>query len=347
MTGETTSAEHTAALQGYLDDAFGDRVATAVTPMAGGGSCEVFAIDRGPHRWVLRRAPRHASSTTAHNVLREFRILDAIKDESVAIARPAVACDDPEVFGAPFYVMERIDGRPILQAVPANWAAAPEPHGKALEELIDALVAIHAVDWRSCGLGDTAHPGNYLSRQCTRWLTQLDSYGGRDLPAALRISDWLEAHRPADQHSTLCHGDYKLDNLLFALDAPPRLLAVVDWEMAAIGDPLVDLAWALVFHPGPEGTIPLGMAKEPRFDVAHLPDRASLVERYATRSGRSTATIGWYDVFARWKLAIVLEGSYAKFLHGRSDKPIHQYFGTQVDLLLDSATTLIDQDKAS
>jgi aminoglycoside phosphotransferase (APT) family kinase protein len=347
VTGEPISAEHTVALERYLDDAFGDRVATAVTRMAGGGSCEVFAIDRGPQQWVLRRAPRHASSDTAHNVLREFRILDAIKDESVAIARPTVACDDPEVFGAPFYVMERIDGRPILQAVPDSWAAAPESHGKALEELIDALVAIHAVDWRSCGLEDMAHSGSYLSRQRTRWLTQLDSYGGRDLPAARRISDWLEVHRPADQPITLCHGDYKLDNVLFALDAPPRLLAVVDWEMAAIGDPLVDLAWALVFHPGPEGTIPLGMAKEPRFDVGHLPDRASLVERYATRSGRSTATIGWYDVFARWKLAVVLEGSYAKFLDGRSDKPIHKYFGAQVDLLLDSATTLIDQEKAS
>src|SRR5262249_52771958 len=118
MTGEPISAEHTTALQHYLDAAFGERVATAVTPMAGGGSCEVLAADRGPKQWALRRAPRHASSATAHNVLREFRILDAIKDEPVPIARPAVACDDPEVFGAPFYVMERIDGRPILQAVP-------------------------------------------------------------------------------------------------------------------------------------------------------------------------------------------------------------------------------------
>jgi aminoglycoside phosphotransferase (APT) family kinase protein len=337
----------TAALQCYLDDALGDHVAIAVTPMAGGGSCEVFAVDRGPEHWVLRRAPRHASSASAHNVLREFRILDAIKDESVAIARPVVACDDPEVFGAPFYVMERIDGRPILQSVPESWAAAPESHGRALEELIDTLVAIHAVDLRSCGLGDLAHSGSYLLRQRTRWLTQLDSYGGRDLPAAHRISDWLEAHRPADQPSTLCHGDYKLDNVLFALDAPPQLLAVVDWEMAAIGDPLVDLAWALVFHPGPEGTIPLGMSKEPRFDVAYLPDRANLVERYATRSGRSTAMIGWYDVFARWKLAIVLEASYAKFLRARSDKPIHEHFGAQVDLLLDSGAALIDQQEAS
>src|SRR6266704_2493589 len=149
------------------------RHVTGEPPMAGGGSCEVFAIDRGPQHWVLRRAPRHASSTTAHNVLREFRVLDAIKDESVAIARPAVACDDPEVFGSPFYVMERIDGRPILQAVPESWAAAPESQGKALEELIDALVAIHAVDWRSCGLGDLAHDGDYLSHQILRWLAQL------------------------------------------------------------------------------------------------------------------------------------------------------------------------------
>jgi aminoglycoside phosphotransferase (APT) family kinase protein len=343
----TAPAVETARLERYLDDALGDRVRITVTPMTGGGSCEVFGVDRGPARWVLRRAPQHASSATAHDVLREFRILDAITDEPVAIARPVVACADESVFGAPFYVMERIDGRPILQSVPTAWAAAPETHGKALEELIDALVAIHAVDWRACGLGDMAHTDDYLSRQLTRWLTQLDSYGGRELHAAHHIADWLGAHRPHDQPSALCHGDYKLDNVLFAREAPPRLLAVVDWEMAAIGDPLVDLAWALIFHPGPEGTMRLGMAKEPTFDVAHLPDRAQLVERYATRSGRDATRLGWYDVFARWKLAVVLEGSYAKFLRGQSDKPMHEFFGSQVDLLLESATGVIDRGEAS
>ncbi|MCU1428070.1 MAG: hypothetical protein JWL83_2070 [Actinomycetia bacterium] len=336
-----------APLQRYLDDALGDRVSITVTSMTGGGSCEVFAVDRGPSRWVLRRAPRHASSATAHDVLREFRILDAIKDERVAIARPVVACADGEVFGSPFYVMERIDGRPILQAVPAQWAAAPATHGKALEELIDALVAIHAVDWQACGLGDMAHTGDYLSRQVTRWLTQLDSYEGRDLPAAQRVAGWLDAHRPADQPNALCHGDYKLDNVLFAPEPPPRLLAVVDWEMASIGDPLIDLAWALIFHPGPEGTMRLGMAKEPTFDVARLPDRAALIERYRARSGRDTTAIGWYDVFARFKLAVVLEGSYAKFLRGQSDKAIHEFFGSQVDLLLDSATDVINRGDAT
>ncbi len=330
-------------LEAYFNDARGDRISIRITPMIGGGSCEIFAVDRGPDRWVLRRAPKHASSSTAHDVLREFRILDAIKDTPVPIARPVVACGDPEVFGAPFYVMDRIEGKPILKAVPEAWVAAPEVHGRALEELVDVLVAIHAVDWRSCGLGDLAHVDDYLAHQLARWLTQLDSYGGRELAAARDVAAWLETNRPGGQPSTLCHGDYKLDNVLFAPESPPRLLAVVDWEMAGIGDPIVDLAWALIFHPGPEGTLRLGMANEPRFATARLPDRRTLCERYAAGSGRDVTAITWYDVFARWKLAIVLEGSYAKFQRGVSDKPVHQYFGAQVDVLLTSARTIIDR----
>ena len=328
-------------LQRFLDGSRGGHVPITVTPMTGGGSCEVFAIDRGDARWVLRRSPRHASSATAHDVLREYRILDAIKDEPVRIARPIVAHADADVFGAPFYVMERIAGTAIVQHVPAAWATMPHTHGRALEELVDALAAIHAVDWRACGLGDMAPRPDYLGRQLKRWLSQLDSYGGRDLPAAHHIGEWLAAHRPADQPSALCHGDYKLDNVLFAPQAPPQLLAVVDWEMAAIGDPLIDLAWALIFHPGPEGTMRLGISKPPSFAVEHVPDRATLVERYRAASGRDTSSIGWYDVLSRWKLAIVLEGSYAKFQRGLSDKPMHERFGAQADLLLDSATALV------
>jgi len=228
----------TAVLERYLDDRLGDHAIAEVTPMAGGGSCEIFAITRGAERWVLRRAPRHASSATAHDVLREFRILDAIKATSVPIATPILACDDPAVFGSPFYVMERVDGVPIRSGVPATWADAPETHGQALEQHIDALVAIHAVDWQSCGLAELAHTENYLQRQIGRWLRQLDSYGGRELPAAHTLAEWLESGRPSEQPPALFHGDYKLDNVLFATSSPPRLLAVVDWEMAGIGDPL-------------------------------------------------------------------------------------------------------------
>jgi aminoglycoside phosphotransferase (APT) family kinase protein len=329
-------------LQRFFDEAFGTTAALTVTPVVGGGSCEAFAIDRGDDRWILRRSPRHVNVASAHDVLREYKILDAIKDEPVSIARPILSCDDAGVFGAPFFVMERIEGSAILTHVPEQWADAPELHGRALEELVDALVAIHAVDWRALGLGDLAHDGEYLPHQITRWLAQLASYQGRKLSSAARVAEWLNAHLPPDQPSALFHGDYKLDNVLFAPESPPRIAAVVDWEMAGIGDPLVDLAWALIFHPGPDGTIHLGVTKEPKFAIEALPDRRQIIERYAHKSGRDTASIGWYDVFARWKLAIALEGSYAKFRRGLSDKPIHEFFGMQADLLLESAEHIIE-----
>jgi aminoglycoside phosphotransferase (APT) family kinase protein len=338
--------EHADTLERYLNHRLGDAQSASVTPMTGGGSCEIFAIERGSERWVLRRAPRHASSATAHDVLREFRILDAIKETPVPIANPILSCDDPEVFGSPFYIMERIDGVPIRASLPAAWAAAPETHGRALDQHIDALVAIHAVDWKACGLGGLAHTESYLQRQIGRWLRQLDSYESRELPLARSLAEWMQDHRPAEQAPSLFHGDYKLDNVLYAQTAPPHLLAVVDWEMAGIGDPLVDLAWTLIFHPGPEGTMHLGTSKEPVFAQEGLPSRATLIERYGRLSGRDTSAINWYDIFSRWKLAIALEGSYAKFLQGRSDKPIHEYFGGQADLLLSSAQSIVERGAA-
>jgi aminoglycoside phosphotransferase (APT) family kinase protein len=330
------------ALASFLDRELGGPVPAAVTPMQGGGSCEVFAIDRGDERWVLRRAPAHASSATAHDVLREHRILAAIDGAGVRIPRPIVACGDPDVFGSPFYVMERIDGVPVRSGIPEAWVESPETQGRAVEELIDAIAEVHAVDWQAVGLGDIGHPDGFLERQVERWLAQLASYEGRELPSVDRIARWLDANRPAPQAAALFHGDYKLDNVLYATDAPPRLLAVVDWEMASIGDPLVDLAWALIFHPTPGSTMPLGMTGPHVFAVEHVPPVEAMVERYAARTGRDVSAIDWYHVFSRWKLAIVLEGSYAKWLRGASSKSAHEYFGPAADRLLDSATELVE-----
>ena len=267
--------------------------------------------------------PSHASSATAHDVLREFRILDAIKDEPVPIARPVLACDDPAVFGAPFYVMDRIDGVPVRSGIPQAWTATPEPQAAGARPARrrarrDPRGRLGALRSRRPGA-----PRPYLERQIGRWLSQLESYGGRATARGRTASPsgWT-THRPADQPASARHGDYKLDNVLFAESAPPDLLAVVDWEMASIGDPLIDLAWAMIFHPGPEGTMPLGVATEPAFDRSRTA-RPRVADRRATRSGPGATSprIDWYDVFARWKLAIVLEGSYAKFLRGESKKP--------------------------
>ena len=334
--------DDTAALAAFCDAALGDVEPLRVARLRGGGSCEVFAVDRGEQRWVLRRAPRRANTSRAHDVLREHRILHAIRDQPVRIARPGLACDDADVFGAPFYLMERIDGEPVRTGVPTAWGAAPQTHGRAVIDLVDALVEIHAVDWAGCGLVDLAHEPGYLGRQIDRWLSQLGSYGGRELPGAHRVADWLRERLPAEQPQALCHGDYKLDNVLFAPEPPPRLLAVVDWEMASIGDPIVDLCWMLVFHPGPGGLTPLGVNGDPALDPSTVPSIADVVERYAARSGRDLAAIGWYHVFSRWKMAIVLEGSYAKFQRGESDNPVHEGFGRQADTALASAVEIVD-----
>ena len=327
-------------LAAFLDDALGDHQALTVEAMVGGGSCEIFSLDRGNQRWVLRRAPVNASSSTAHDVIREFRVLDALKDTGVPIPQPIVACDDPAVFGAPFYVMARVDGEVVRMGIPAAWTQEPEHQHLAFEQLIDAIAEVHAVDWRGVGLGDLGHPDGFLERQVSRWLAQLDSYGGRDLPVAHELATWLEANRPEGQAPALFHGDYKLDNVIYAPASPPQLLAVVDWEMCSIGDPLVDVAWAMIFHPG-SGTTGLGLNGEHRFDLAHVPPPEALLERYAARSGRDLSGLGWYDVFARWKLGIVLEGSFAKWQRGESSKPVHEHFGPQADKLLNDATRFI------
>jgi aminoglycoside phosphotransferase (APT) family kinase protein len=335
----------TASLAAFLDDQLGGHEPITLEPLPGGGSCEVFSLDRGGRRWVLRRPPAHANTKRAHDVLREYRILHAIhspaeRRSAVRVPEPIVACSDASVFGAPFYVMERVDGEPVRGGIPAAWTADPGSQHRAVEELIDALVEVHAVDWQGVGLADLGHAEGFLERQVQRWLAQLASYGGRDLPAAHEIARWLEERRPTGQAPTLFHGDYKLDNVLFAPEAPPRLLAVVDWEMATIGDPLIDLAWALIFHPV-GGTMPLGTAGPDTFALDRIPPPEAMVARYADRSGRDLSAIDWYHVFARWKGAIVLEGSFAKWQRGESDKAVHERFGPQADLLLESAAALV------
>ncbi len=327
-------------LAALLDGVLGDNVPLVVEPMAGGGSCELFALTRGNSRLVLRRAPAHASSATAHDVTREFRILDAIKDTAVRIPRPVVACDDPSVFGAPFYIMARIDGVPVRNGVPQPWTHEPQHQHRAYEELIDAIADVHAVDWQAVGLDGVGHPERFLERQVPRWLAQLDSYGGRDLPLVHEIATWLDANRPLEQRAALFHGDYKADNVLYAPSSPPKLLAIVDWEMASIGDPLVDVAWAMIFHPAPGKPLSLGVHGEHAFDPDRVPPAEELLARYAARSGRDLTHMQWYDVFARWKLAIALEGSYAKWQRGESTKAVHEFFGPQADRLLAEAERL-------
>jgi aminoglycoside phosphotransferase (APT) family kinase protein len=233
--------------------------------------------------------------------------------------------------------MAPVDGVVVREKMPAPLRDDDGAPRACAYALVHALAGIHAFDWKNGGLADFGKPDGYLERQVPRWLAQLDSYNGRDLPAARELAAWLESNLPPEQPPALFHGDYKADNVLFAEDSPPQLLAIVDWEMASIGDPLVDVAWAMIFHPVPGKPMSLGTGGEHAFDLSRVPPADELLARYEAQSGRNLSAMRWYDVFARWKLAIALEGSYAKWQRGESTKPIHEYFGPQADALLTDA----------
>lgn len=250
---------------------------------------------------------------------REFRVLQAFYGRSnVPVPRPIACCTDTNVIGVPFYLMEPIDGVVIRERVPAPLDTDPKAPRACAYALIDALAAIHAFDWERGGLDGFGRPDGYLERQVPRWLGQLERYKTRPLPEVDEAGRWLAEHTPPMQAPAVIHGDYKLDNVMFAPRLPVELVAVVDWEQSTIGDPLVDLGWVLGLwvEPGERaslaGASPFGAA-------ADVPTRADLIDRYAAQTDRDLTYLPFYCVLGLFKLACVMEGSYARFKAGTSD----------------------------
>jgi aminoglycoside phosphotransferase (APT) family kinase protein len=311
------------ALTRYLDRRLPGEGPFEVERHLAGHSNETFFIRRSGHEWVLRRPPRGAFLPTAHDVLREHRVLSAVADRPVRAPRPVLACEDESVIGAPFYVMERIEGVVVRDRLPPF---VDQDERQCLgEELVDALAELHAVDWRAAGLEGWGKPAGYLERQVRRWTGQLQlaTRFTRPLPDLVETADWLSEGLPASPPATIVHGDYKLDNVVLAAESPVRLVAILDWEMSTIGDPLADLGYLLSFwrEPGDPPDLvldeELGITRQPGF-----PSRAELVRRYRERTGWEPGDLTWYLVLAIWKLAILLEGSYARHLAGVTDDPL-------------------------
>ena len=304
-----------------------------------GHSNEVFEVRRGGHRWILRRPPRVPLSPTAHDMMREFRVLTALEGTTVPHPRPLVACPDPEVIGAPFYLMEPVDGFVLRTSLPPPFDADVDARYGLGTELVDALAELACVDWRAAGLEGFGRPDGYLERQVDRWLGQLERYKTRDIPELDAVAPWIRANTPAMGDPAILHGDYKFDNVIFHHGAPARLAAVVDWEQATIGDPLVDLGWMLGLWDEP-GEEPLGAGGSVVTTVDGLPTRDELAERYARRTGRSLEHLTYYKVLSLFKLACVLEGSYYRFVNKTSDDPMHGLFEFLVPALARRALTL-------
>jgi aminoglycoside phosphotransferase (APT) family kinase protein len=285
-------------------------------PVGEGHSNVTYVIRRAGGAWVLRRPPRPPLPPSAHDVLREARLLIAVQDADVRTPDVIATCDDESVIGAPFYVMELIEGDVMTAAVPATLDGE---EGRIGEELIDALVEVHAVDWRACGLEGYGKPTGYLERQLRRFGGLWEHNRTRELPVLDRVTAWLADHLPESAEATIVHGDYRLGNTMFAPRAPARLVAIFDWELATIGDPLADLGYLVATwsqHDDPEDAL-RGLSAATR--RPGFPMRDELIARYEKRSGRSMSDVRWYMTLALWKSAVFLEGSYKRRLAGTTE----------------------------
>jgi aminoglycoside phosphotransferase (APT) family kinase protein len=300
------------------------------SPIGEGHSNVTYLIRRGESEMVLRRPPRPPLPPSAHDVLREARLLRALADTPARVPAVLAVCDEESVIGCPFYVMELIEGEVIVAEIP-DALDTPSERARIADELIDALVEIHAVDWSAVGLEGFGKPTGYLQRQLRRFGGLWDLNKTRDIPAVERVGQWLAENMPESGAATIVHGDFRLGNTIFAPSAPARLTGVLDWEMATIGDPLADVGYLCMMwtEPGdPEKGLREALSSVTRREG--FPTREALIARYEQRSGRSMRDLRWYTTLAVWKSVVFMEGNYKRAIAGTTDDPYLKSFGEGV-----------------
>ena len=279
--------------------------------VAGGRSNLTYLLTDGRERWILRRPPLGHVLETAHDMGREHRLLAALSPTDVPVPRPLLLAG-PEVIGAPFYVMEFADGQVLRERADLERLDAPRATALA-DELVDVLARLHRLDPASVGLGDLGRPEGYLERQLDRWARQLEASHSRDLPELDRLAERLAAALPVSQAAAVVHGDYRLDNVVVD-PAAGGVVAVLDWEMATLGDPLADLASTVVWWDGMSG-LDSPIAAVPA-DVPGYPGGDHLLTAYAARSALDLAPLPWYLGFAYFKIAAIFEGIHFRTSQG-------------------------------
>jgi aminoglycoside phosphotransferase (APT) family kinase protein len=302
-----------------------------------GHSNITFLVRRGNARVVLRRPPRPPLPPSAHDVLREARLLRALEGTPVRVPRVIAVGDDEDVLGVPFYVMEEVHGSVLASSIP-DALDTPEERARTSEELVDALVEVHAVDWRACGLEGYGKPTGYLERQVRRFSGLWEHNKTRELPVVDELGEWLRDNMPDSQEATIVHGDYRLGNVMMAGSAPADLVAIFDWELSTIGDPLADLGYMTVtwVEPDdPQDTMFANLSAVTRREG--FLTREKLIARYEERSGRSMSALNWYQALALWKAAVFMEGNYKRFQAGNSDDEYLGLFDRGVPMLAEKA----------
>jgi aminoglycoside phosphotransferase (APT) family kinase protein len=282
----------------------------------GGGSNFTFVLERDDgSRYVLRRPPRPPLPPSAHDMVREARLQLAIREGGFARLPTIVAvCDDEDVIGVPFYVMEWLDGHVVTEDLPPG-LEGDVARRRLGDDLVDTLVEIHAADVSVPALAAFARPGSYNERQVRRFAQLWEINKTRELPRVEEVGAWLTANLPEPLPETVVHGDYRLGNMMVALEEPTRIDAVLDWEMGAIGDPRADIGYLLATYAEPGGA-PNPLGTSPVTALAGFPAKAELAARYTERSGRSLDALPWFEGLALWKAAVFCEAIYGRYVRG-------------------------------
>jgi aminoglycoside phosphotransferase (APT) family kinase protein len=304
-----------------------------------GHSNVTFRVRREGCDVVLRRPPRPPYAPSTHDVLREARIVAALADTAVPVPRVLVRCEDPAALGVPFYVMEHVDGVVLERELP-DGLFDPGSRAALGAAVLDALAAIHAVDLQATGLAGLSRPSGYLERQLRTFAAIWDRERTRDLPLVDELHRWLAARRPPRAETTLVHGDFRVGNLLLAREMPERVAAVLDWEMAALGDPLADLGYLVATYSDRTRPDHPMSRLTPATREAGFPTRDELAAGYAARTGRDVEGLRWYEVLALWKSLVFLEASLRRHLAGTDDDPWFAELATGVPELAEAAWEL-------
>jgi len=308
--------------------------------IAGGRSNLTFRVDDSTGAaWVLRRPPLGSILPTAHDMVREFRVISALGPTPVPVPPAIGLCEDTEVNGQPFYVMGYVSGHNLRDGPTAEHVLGEKERRVAGESLVDVLAELHAVDIDAVGLGDFGRREGYIERQLKRWHTQFEKSKSREISAVDEVHEELLRTVPEQGPARIVHGDYRLDNTMLGDDGQVR--AVLDWEICTLGDPLADVGLLMVYWADPGDELS-ALLSAPTL-LEGFPRRAEIAARYAERSGRDLSRLDYYVAFGYWKLACILEGVYARYKagHAGGDRGAFDAFGDHVVLLAETARNAV------
>jgi aminoglycoside phosphotransferase (APT) family kinase protein len=321
-------------LADYLRSRLADADKPLVVRQFGGGAANLtYLLDYGENQYVLRRPPLGPVAPGAHDMSREYRVLSVLYQIFPLAPRAFLFCDDSSVAGAPFFIMERRRGIVVRRSLPGEYTEIPDAPRRMSEALVDALAAFHAVDYEALGLENLGKPVGFIERQVDGWYKRWQAAKTDDLAEMVAVYQWLKDNLPATAQATLVHNDYKLDNVMLAVDDPGRMVAIFDWDMCTLGDPLADLGALLTYWSEPDDPPYLQAAAMMPVGDRRFMTRDEIVQRYAEKGGRDVSNIDFYHVLGLFRLVVIIAQIFIRYKRGQTKDERFAAFEPMIGLL--------------